>query len=74
MEPVGHVDTIAQFADIEVQLELWTYAAHNSRMKLHISDRFFTSDSFFWKVARLLLIAVPPLIGLCALAWLFISP
>ena len=51
-----------------VQLELRRYAAHNSCMKLHISEPFFTSDSFFWKLARILLIAVPPLIGFGALA------
>ena len=61
-------------SEYEVQLELWRYAAQNSCMKLHISDPFFTSDRFFWKLARILLVAVPPLIGFCALAWLFISP
>ena len=50
---------------------MWSYAAHNSCMKLHISELFFTSDSFYWKLARFLLVAMPPLIGFCALACFF---
>ena len=40
-------------------------------MKLHIYDQLIHSDSVLWTVARILVIAVPPLVGVFALISMF---
>ena len=49
----------------------FSLALHNICMKLHIYDQLIHSDSVLWTVARNLVIAVPPLVGVFALISMF---
>ena len=70
---VDCADTFDQPDDTEFHLEHLLFATNNRCMNLNISERFFNSGSVFWTLARFLLVAVPPLLGVLALAWLFSS-